>query len=81
MTSYKFKTSEDNLTVWGPVNGSGKVYSYVRLGSNETADISPNSVFKLKQGDTVHIYMSGTFYYANSSCTRTYFQGHLIDLL
>ena len=66
------------------VNGSEKVNSLVwnnGAGSNEYKHGSPYCVFKLNQGDTVHIAMSGTFYYSSSNCARTYFQGHMIDLL
>ena len=59
------------------VNGSSKVLHY----SEGTDNRSPYCVLKLKKGDTVHISMHGKFYRANSECTRTYFQGHLIDLL
>ena len=60
------------------VNGSRKVHHLVSPGY---ANASPNGVFKLKKGDTVNIEMVSYFHYANSECLRTYFQGHLIDLL
>ena len=64
------------------VNGSSKVtYQYYDNGGSVYDHSSPNGVFKLKQGDTVHIYMNGAFYFAASQCEETYFQGHLIDLL
>ena len=66
------------------VNGSEKVGHYLRnhgAGKDEFKHVSPTGVFKLSKGDTVQIYMKGTFYYASSHCSRTYFQGHLIDLL
>ena len=66
------------------VNGSEKVHHFLRnhsAGEWEFKQVSPNGVFKLSKGDTVHIYMGGIFYLASSECTRTYFQGHLIDLL
>ena len=65
------------------VNGSKKVHHFLRnhgAGEDEFKHVSPNGVFKLSKGDTVHIYMQGTFYRARY-CTRTYFQGHLINLL
>jgi len=54
---------------------------YGESGYGEENHVSPQGLFKLKKGDTVHISMSGYFYYGSSDCTRTYFQGHLIDLL
>ena len=66
------------------VNGSSKVYHYNQnqsAGNPDYKHVSPQGVFKLTRGDTVHIYMSGTFFYASSQCDSTYFQGHLIDLL
>ena len=64
------------------VNGSEKVHHYLcNHGEYEFKHTSPNGVFKLRKGDTVHIDMLGTFHYASSQCSRTYFQGHLIDLL
>ena len=67
------------------LNGNPKVFYHHRnQGSSiEYNNISPQGVLKLSKGDTVHIYMSGKFFYASdkSYCERTYFQGHLIDLL
>ena len=63
------------------VNGSSKVQIYVNTDKSSFDQSSPNGVFKLKKGDTVNIRMNGYFNYANSECFRTYFQGHLIDLL
>ena len=66
------------------VNGSEKVRHYNRnygTGSVDFKHASPQGVFKLTKGDTVHIRMYGYFYFASSECYRTYFQGHLIDLL
>ena len=66
------------------VNGSQKVFHYNRNHGAEQYDFkhnSPQGVFKLTKGDTVHIRMYGYFYRASSYCDRTYFQGHLIDLL
>ena len=63
------------------VNGSSKVYHYIYEPSSNYAHSSPHGVFKLKKGDSVHINMSGAFSRAGSECDRTYFQGHLIDLL
>ena len=59
------------------VNGRSKVLHY----SSEYDNISPHGVFKLKKGDTVHMRMKGLFYSGHSQCARTYFEGHLIDLL
>ena len=72
--------------VWN--DKSGRIHIYVN-GSNTVqqeiyngyGDISSHGVFKLKKGDSVHIYMNGYFHYANSNCHRTFLQGHLIDLL
>ena len=72
---------------WGDifiyVNKSFKTHHLVsnKGVGNEYKDVSSNGVFKLSKGDTVYIYMRGFFYKANSDCLRTYFQGHLIDLL
>jgi len=65
------------------VNGSQKIYHAHNNhgGSTEYNHNSPYGVLKLTKGDTVHIYMRGTFFHASSQCYRTYFQGHLIDLL
>jgi len=66
------------------VNGSEKVNHFLLnhgSGNDEYKYISPQGVFKLQKGDTVHIHMNGLFAYAGSDCTKTYFQGHLIDLL
>jgi len=41
--------------------------------------LSAQSVLKLRKGDTVNIAMAGTFNWNTDS--RTYFQGHLLDLL
>jgi len=58
------------------------LHNYGKSGEyGEENHVSPQGLFKLKKGDTVHISMSGYFYYGSSDCTRTYFQGHLIDLL
>jgi len=72
---------------WGDifiyVNKSFKTHHLVsnKGVGNEYKDVSSNGVFKLSKGDTVYIHMRGFFYKANSDCLRTYFQGHLIDLL
>ena len=64
------------------VNGSRKVYHLNRnQDSNEFHHNSVQGSFKLNQGDTVHIIMYGYFHYAGSECYRTYYEGHLIDLL
>ena len=66
------------------VNGSERVHHFLRnhgAGEQEFKHVSPNGVFKLSKGDTVHIYMGGTYYKASSECAGTYFQGHLINLL
>ena len=60
------------------VNGSNKADHHVNPGYSHA---SPYAVYKLKKGDTVHIHMRGTFYFASTECARTYFQGRLIDLL
>jgi len=52
-----------------------------KIESNQYKHVSPQGVFKLQKGDTVHIHMDGFFAYANYECARTFFQGHLIDLL
>ena len=58
-----------------------QVQIYAETDKSSFDQSSPNGVFKLRKGDTVNIKMDGCFYYANSQCYRTYFQGHLIDLL
>ena len=64
------------------VNGSSKVYLKTSsAGKYEFKHNSPSAVLKLSKDDTVHIHMTGTFYYASTRCTQTYFQGHLVDLL
>ena len=71
-----------NISIY--VNGSEKVNHYLHNGYSDhyvSKHLSPQGVFKLSKGDTVHIYMIGWFFYASSKCTRTYFQGHLIDPL
>ena len=78
-TSSVYNSNRGSIYIF--VNGSNKLYHYTNVASSKFAHISPNGVVKLKQGDTVHIYMSGTFHNAKSVCTETYFQGHLIDLL
>jgi len=76
---------EGNIDIM--VNQSVKSNHFLRNSGNghpnygEENHVSPQGLFKLKKGDTVHISMSGYFYYGSSDCTRTYFQGHLIDLL
>ena len=77
-------TSRINNQIYIYVNGSSKVYHLLQTsgaGKYQFQHNSPSAVFKLAKGDTVHIHMSGTFYYASTTCDRTYFQGHLIDLL
>ena len=75
-----FQQKSGNIYMY--VNGSSKVeHQYYDKGGSVYDHGSPNGVFKLKQGDTVHIYMSGAFYFPSSQCKKTYFQGHLIDLL
>ena len=74
-TAYLSSKGGGDISIY--VNESKKVQHY----SNEYDNTSPHGVFKLKKGDTVHIGMSGKFFYASSNCERTYFQGHLIDLL
>ena len=78
-----YATSGVNTNKYGSifiyVNGSMKVEFHI--STSNFAHSSPNGVFKLKKGDTVHIKMHGTFHYANKQCFRTYFQGHLVDLL
>ena len=83
---YATSSIYDNYEGWVQiyVNGSRKVNHLLRnhgAGEWEFKQVSPNGVFKLSKGDTVHIYMGGIFYLASSECTRKYFQGHLIDLL
>ena len=66
------------------VNGSSKVYHHLRTnsaGQYEFTHNSPSAALKLSKGDIVHIRMNGYFYYASTQCDRTYFQGHLVDLL
>ena len=63
------------------VNGSNKVYHFINVASSRYDHSSPHGVFKLNKGDSVHINMSGAFSRAGSECDRTYFQGHLVDLL
>ena len=80
VTSPTFYAYDGNIEIY--VNGSQKIY---HLNRNKDGDeYHHNNVqgnFKLNQGDTVHIYMHGRFHNAGSECYRTYFQGHLIDLL
>ena len=83
---YATSSIYDNYEGWVQiyVNGSRKVDHLLRnhgADDDEYKHVSPNGVFKLSKGDTVDIKMSGTFYRASSECERTYFQGHLIDLL
>ena len=64
-------------------NGSEKIRAFAR---NDNGDMyfmnnSPNGLFKLTKGDTVHIHMSGTFVKADIEYKRTFFQGHLVYLL
>ena len=75
-TSFVWDNQSGNIYIY--VNGSKTVQQQIYNGNG---DMSSHGVFKLKKGETVHIYMSGTFYYANSHCYRTFLQGHLIDLL
>lgn len=64
------------------VNGSLKVArTQKNAESMEFGNASPQGVFKLQKGDTVHIKMLGIFYQASRRCDYTYFQGHLINLL
>jgi len=64
------------------VNGSLKVArTHINNGYVAFGSASPQGVFKLQKGDTVHIKMYGTFYQASHRCEYTYFQGHLINLL
>ena len=64
------------------INRSTKVQNYFRNnGDREYKHISPNAEFKLKRGDSVQVAMTGTFYKAGSLCSRTYFHGHLVELL
>ena len=80
VTSPTYHKHSGNIEIY--VNGSQKIR---HLNANSDADeFHQNNVqgnFKLNQGDTVHIYMHGYFNYAGSQDYRTYFQGHLIDLL
>lgn len=62
------------------VNGSEKVFHHLSITGGWSHN-SPSGVFKLNQGDTVHIRMFGTYYYAKTESRRTFFEGHLIDLL
>ena len=73
--------ADGNIFIY--VNGAAKIHHYVYNygGQSELNHNSPYGEFKLSEGDTVHIHMSGTFYYASTSCDRTYFQGHLIEPL
>jgi len=72
-----------NISIY--VNGSEKVNHHAHNGYSDiwvsNGNLSPQGVFKLSKGDTVHINMNGRFFYASSKCIRTYFQGHLIDPL
>ena len=82
VTSPVYKQHDTNIRIY--VNGSSKVYHYLHNhggGVYEFKHSSPYAVLKLSKGDIVHIYMTGLFHYANTQCTRTYFQGHLVDLL
>ena len=75
---------QHNSYMFIKVNGSDKVFHYLNNhsgGAYEYKHSSPSAALKLSKGDTVHIYMSGYFYYASTDCERTYFQGHLVDLL
>jgi hypothetical protein len=67
------------------VNGSKKVHHHVVANLDDFLHSTPHGVFKLQKGDTVHIEMVGnpaeSFWKPDSDNTRTYFQGHLIDLL
>ena len=75
---------QDKGRIYIYVNGSQKVYHYLYnhgAGEDEFKHVSPTGVFKLSKGDTVDIRMSGTFHFASSECSRTYFQGYLIDIL
>ena len=64
------------------VNGSTKIQHYFRNnGDREYKHISPSALFKLKKDDSVQVAMTGTFYKAASICSRTYFHGHLVNLL
>ena len=76
VTSLVSKGKSGNVYI--VLNGSNKINHLVSPGY---AHPSPYGSFKLKKSDTVHIYMSGYFYYSNSECYRTYFEGRLIDLL
>ena len=64
----------------GPTTGSTQNY-FRNNGDHEYKHINPNAQFKLKRGAHVYVAMTGTFYRPSSICHRTYFQGHLIDLL
>ena len=74
---YGQKTGGINIYVNGSDN---RVFHHLSIMGGYSQN-SPSGVFKLNQGDTVHIRMSGTFFFPNSDCRRIYFQGHLIDLL
>jgi hypothetical protein len=66
------------------VNGSIKVQHYVVANLDDFLHSTPHGVFKLQKGDTVHIERWGPFsntVYGKCYKERTYFQGHLIDLL
>ena len=63
-------------------DGSTNVQNYFRNnGDHEYKHINPHGQFRLKKGARVYVGMAGTFYRPSSICHRTYFQGHLIDLL
>ena len=81
-TSAIYNQHDGHIDIY--VNGSLKIHHYLYnhgAGRYEYKHVSPQGVFKLRKGDTVHIHMHGTYYYASSEWIRTYFQGHLIDLL
>ena len=75
-TAFVWGSNSGNIYIY--VNGSKKVQQQISSGYG---DISSHGVFKLKKGDTVHIYMTGYFHYANSQGNRTFLQGRLIELL
>ena len=80
---YQYKSQFSN-EIYISVNGSSKINHFLRTtgaGQNEFKHNSPSAVLKLSKSDTVYISMSGRFYYASTECKRTYFQGHLVDLL
>ena len=58
------------------MNGSQKTIAY-RNEDDGYDVVTASAQFKLKKGDTVHVYLSGTWYKPSSSVTA-YFEGHLI---